>query len=328
MTVTVVGAASPTATPLAFGIPNLPVVGGFVHLFFARKFIVHRVLGLAYLLQYASVIYLYFFADYERAFLRSPLLVTLPVTGVLQSATAAYYFSFLPKRQADPGYTTATSTLSYNFVKENAFFALMLLFAWLYYNDATFPLIRAAWPIEAAFVFLPYTWRRAFPKTSLRESLVTTATKTKGRALQVFFYIGTWVTKCFYVWAKHYLGFYLSYLRFLGLFTPYIQHELFLLLIFSSSATTIALFLHTLRFKKYLPAPVTFGIYVTSYLATFYSYGRIAFVFAAYPQLALVVLVGLVVNMLDAVYLHTSVLFDLYQVGVMAAAYSGHLPAA
>ena len=180
-------------------------VAGFVRLFFSRKFIAHRLFGLAYLVQYAAVCYLYW-NDYEGSFLGSPLIITLPITGFLQSITAAYYFSFLPKKQADPGYTTATSTLSYNFVKENAFYSLILCFAWLYYNDATYPLFRAAWPVEAAFVFLPYLWRPLFPKTSIRDSLVTTATKTKG-ALQTYFFFTTWLTKLFYLHAKHFIGF-------------------------------------------------------------------------------------------------------------------------
>lgn len=69
-----------------------------MHLFFSPRFLVHRVLGLSYLLQYVAALYLYAY-DYEEGFLQSPLVVTLPLTGVLQALTATYYFSFLPKRQ-------------------------------------------------------------------------------------------------------------------------------------------------------------------------------------------------------------------------------------
>jgi len=296
---------------------------GFVYLFFARKFIAHRVFGLAYLMQYAAVMYLYF-ADYEGRFLGSPLLITLPVTGVIQSFTAMYYFSFLPKKQKNPGYTTATSTLSYSFVKENAFYSLILLFAWLYTNDATYPLLKYTWPVEALFVFLPYTWRRLFPKTSFRDSFESTA-RTKGW-LRYYFFAATWLTKAFYLWAKHYIGFYLNYLRFFNLVTPQDQRELYLLYIFSGFATTVALFLHTLRFKRYLPPQVSFTIYVASYLCTFYSYAQVAHVFVAYWGLTAVTFGGLLVNLLSINYLGNNLLFDAYQTLVMMAAYTGHLP--
>ena len=57
-------------------------------MFFTRKFIVHRLVGLSYLLQYVLVGFYYFY-DY-KGFLDSWLLVTLPLTGVFQSVTAIY----------------------------------------------------------------------------------------------------------------------------------------------------------------------------------------------------------------------------------------------
>ena len=66
------------------------------HLFFARKFFYHRVSGLVYLIQYALAFYLYF-KDYD-AFLKSPLVWSLPLNGVIQSVTAIYTFTFLPKK--------------------------------------------------------------------------------------------------------------------------------------------------------------------------------------------------------------------------------------
>lgn len=66
------------------------------HLFFAKKFFYHRVMGLVYLLQYAAA-FVYYFADY-KGFKASPLIWSLPLTGVIQSITAIYTFTFLPKR--------------------------------------------------------------------------------------------------------------------------------------------------------------------------------------------------------------------------------------
>jgi hypothetical protein len=66
--------------------------------------------------------------------------------------------------------------------------------------------------VETAFVFLPYfVFRPLFPKTSFRDSLGKDRNKTDKN--RVFFVIVTWITKIFYVWAKHYIGFFLNYAR-------------------------------------------------------------------------------------------------------------------
>ena len=61
-------------------------------------------------------------------------------------------------------------------------------------------------------------------------------------------------------------------------------------------------------------------------MATFYSYARIASVFIAYPGLTAVTFVGLLVNLIAVNYTSSNLLFDAYQIGVMIAAYTGHLP--
>jgi hypothetical protein len=89
-------------------------------LFFSEKFSVHRVLGLAYLMQYCSAWYLY--NSSYPTFLSSFLIWSLPLNGVIQSLTATYYFSFLP-RKVDPGYYSDKAALSYDFVKVRHFLA-------------------------------------------------------------------------------------------------------------------------------------------------------------------------------------------------------------
>src|SRR3990167_4137323 len=99
----------------------------FIRLFFTRKFIVHRLTGLMYLIQWTLALSLYFL-DYET-FIQSPLVWTVPVSGVIQSVTAIYTFTFLP-RKADPGitYLSDKSALSYFFIVENSFFELLLMY--------------------------------------------------------------------------------------------------------------------------------------------------------------------------------------------------------
>lgn len=68
--------------------------------------------------------------------------------------------------------------------------------------------------IENIYVFLPYiVIRPFFAKTRFRDSIANSK-KNKSSKNFNFFVIGTYVTKAFYIWAKHFIGFFLNYLRF------------------------------------------------------------------------------------------------------------------
>jgi hypothetical protein len=82
-------------------------------------------LGLAYLIQWVMAFYLYF-ADYSE-YRNSFLTWSLPLTGVIQTLSAMFYFRFLPNTN-DPGYYSDKSVMSYKFVCENLFFSSLLLF--------------------------------------------------------------------------------------------------------------------------------------------------------------------------------------------------------
>jgi hypothetical protein len=249
------------------------------------------------------------------------------VSGALQALIAIYTFTFLPKKQVDGGYFSykpgnRQGTISYNFVKENFFFSSLLAFQWLYYNDYIYNRIRSVWPIEYVFVFLPYVIRRLFPtlfpKTSFRDSLANME-NAKGEVQQGqrFYWWVTWVTKMFYIWAKHYLGFFLNYLRFVeGTSLPaWDIYSIFLILLTSAFATTIAIFLHTLRFKHYLDPRVSLATYVVAYLSTFVGYGMVFHVFFQHPTLFVVTLAGMLINVAN------NTVFDVYQIEVLSAAH-------
>jgi len=280
----------------------------FSRLFFRRKFVVHRVVGLFFLIQYAWTIYLYF-SDYN-AFSKSPLVWSLPLTGVIQSIVAVYTFTFLPKKAIDPGYFGDKGVLSYNFIKENVFFEILLLFPWLYYSDRFFPYFKSTFVIEYVFVFFPYFVRSFFPKTRIRDSL-TNNDRNKSDLNRKFFITVTYITKLFYIWAKHFIGYFLNYTRYLNRFGPEEQYHLYLLLIFGSSATTIAIFLHTLKFKGYMGPKKAFLGYMISYFATFYSYYNISYVFVLHWDIFAVVFIGLLVNFLDRKYQYAYQFFVL-----------------
>ena len=250
------------------------------HLFVDPKFAVHRVFGFVYLIQWFAALYLYY-ADYAY-FSNSLLVWSLPLNGVVQSLSATYYFSFLPIK-ADPGYNSDKSALSYDFVKENIFFAVILMFQWLYYSDRFYDLIRKSITGEYVFVFFPYVFRSLVPKTSFRDSL--NDTRNKSNQNKTFFIVVTWITKCFYVWAKHFIGFFMNYMRYMNRISAEQQYHMYFLLIFSACATTIAMFLHTLKFKGYIGPKTAYLLYMASYLATFYSFYCVREVFFTSPDL-------------------------------------------
>mmetsp|Transcript_1833 Transcript_1833/g.3770 ORF Transcript_1833/g.3770 Transcript_1833/m.3770 type:complete len:314 (-) Transcript_1833:22-963(-) len=260
-------------------------------LFVNKKFGLHRLGGVAFLFLWFAALY-YFHSNYEW-FLHSPLVWTLPLTGVYQSLSATYYFSFLPAK-SNPGYYGDKGALSYEFVKENIFFATILLFQWLYYSPTFFPPIRRSITIEYLFVFFPYFFRSLVPKTSFRDALKDSKNATERNKL--FYLVVTWVTKLFYIWAKHFIGFFLNYMRFLGRISPEHQYHVYYQLIWGSCATTLSMFLHTLKFKGYIGPRTAYLLYMTSYMMTFVSFYHIRLVFLTSPDLVLLCLGGIGVN--------------------------------
>lgn len=284
-------------------------------LFFTRKFRLHRITGLIYLIQYALAFLLYFY-DFSM-FLNSPLIWTLPLNGVLQSVTAIYTFTFLPKRSKDPGYFSDKHTMNYPFIVENSFFALILMFQWLYLNDKFYRLFRKLIFPEVIFVFFPYLIRTLWPKTSFRDSLGSTRSKTQGNRL--FYHIAIHVTKLFFIFAKHMIGYFLNYARFMNRITETQIYHLYLLEISSAFATTISVFLHTLKFRKMIGPRMSFFIYFTSYMSTFVSLFCILSIFSINRDLVILSLIGLVLNF------YTKKVQIMYQFAVCLLLYSARL---
>jgi len=305
-------------------------------LFVSHRFSVHRVLGLAYLCAYIAAWWLYL-SDYPR-FAASVLPWALPLMGVTQSLTAVYYFRFLPKTRADPGYYSDRGTLNYAFITENIFYASILAWQWLYMDarwfgaptslassPATPPALRTALAlVEGVWTFLPYVIIRPFfPKTRFRDSLQSETNKTTGNAF--FLYWGTIITKGFYLWAKWYIGHYFNYLRFLGQLSDADVKEMYRLLLFSAFATTISVFLHTLKFKGYIGAKTSFGIYMLSYLATFWSILELRALFAANAALVAITAVAALLNRFGHLLVgdaHRDLPCSLWQVATMALLYA------
>lgn len=265
----------------------------FTRLFLQRKFGLHRMWGLGYLVQWFAALFLYW-SDYER-FEQSFLVWSLPLSGFLQTIIAVRAFHFLPKGKDDQGYYTSGRVMSYDFMAENLFFSGILLWQWLYFTDRiNNGLIKRVPPIEYVLTFFPYQFRFLFPKTSFRKSL--NDGKNSNDVNRRFFYVATIITKIFYVWAKHFIGFFLNYVRFLDRLEPEQQYHLYFMLIMSCSATTISMFLQTLKVKGYMGPKTSFVLYMISYLSTFYSFFRISGIFFVNTDLVVFTLIGVVVN--------------------------------
>ena len=145
--------------------------------------------------------------------------------------------------------------MSRNFVHENVFFTLMCVFGSVYYNEEARNSMRSHLGgkiLEYVFVIWPFiivrTW---FPITRFKNAGTTRNGRTE--ANQRFYEIATTLVKIFFLWAKYFLGFYVNFSVFLDLVAEHswkFLHGLFLL---NVGTVSLAMFLHTLRFKKVLP---------------------------------------------------------------------------
>lgn len=184
--------------------------------------------------------------------------------------------------------------LSYRFILENSFFSMLLAFQYFYMTNGFYEFIQWAWPIEIIFVFLPYYFRPLWPTTRLRTALANN--KNKSAKNRAFMIASTYIVKVFYSFAKHYIGFFLNYIRYLGRVTPEDQHVIYGILITSSYMTTIAIFIHTLKFKGWIGPKTAAITYESAYLVTAYLYLKFLPTIGANLDLALVCFIGLVLN--------------------------------
>jgi len=259
----------------------------FIHLFFDHTFQLHRLFGLLYLLQWFTAL-IWYFKNYNT-FINSSIIVTLPLNGVIQSVTASYYVKFSPQN--------SEYTLPYYIVVQNMFYNTILMFQWIYYSNQYYKVYIPKY-IELFFVFLPYYARQLFPKTRFRDSVQQEKKITKDlEENEKFYFYGEYVTIAFYIWSKHFNGFFLNYVRYLDRVNDLQIYHVHLMLICRCWAVTIALFTHTLAVKHYISQTTSFVLYVISYLVTFYSWYQIKSIFLENYEVFFVTFIGVVVNL-------------------------------
>ena len=175
----------------------------------------------------------------------------------------------------------------------------MAVFGSMYYNDAWRGSMKAdplGQAVESLFVFFPYVLLRpAFPTTRFADAGNSRLGRTKQN--DTFYRIGTKMVKIFYLWAKYFLGFYINFLVFLELPTPRQWRFLHGMYLLNLGTVSIAIFLHTLRFKKILPPRLTFSIYLLQIYATFMAIPVVFEMFAQHWKLCTLCFAGILANM-------------------------------
>jgi hypothetical protein len=224
----------------------------------------------------------------------------------LQGWSAYFSFKVLPELY-DPGYYSDKAVLSRSFVHENIFFTTMAVYGSVYYNEANRDILRSNLPgriLELVFIFFPYVIIRPFfPITSFSNAGQTHKGRTERN--QRFYEIGTLMVKFFYLWAKYFLGFCLNFCVFLNVVRPEHWKYIHGMLLLNTGTVSLAVFLHTLRFKKVLPAKFTFSLYLVQIYLSFLAVPMICSIFLAHPKLCLLVVTGMMVNMTRVRKLHT-----------------------
>lgn len=227
------------------------------------------------------------------------------MNGILQAWSAYFSFKVLPNLD-DAGYYSDKAVLSRNFVHENVFFQMMTVFGSIYYNAPAREALRSTLLgrcLEFIFVFWPYVLIRTFfPITRFSNA----GTTHKGRTTQnqKFYEVGTFMVKIFFLWAKYFCGFYFNFLVFLNLVSEDkwpLVHGMFLL---NGGTVSLAVFLHTLRFKKVLPAKLTFSLYLLQIYASFTAIPIAYDLFAQHKELCGVALAGMLCNMTRSRSMH------------------------
>jgi len=263
----------------------------------AKRHQFHRYMGLLYMVQYFFA-WVEFGTNYENSARDSVVPHFIAVNGLLQGLSAFISFRVLPELN-DAGYFSDKAVLSRNFVHENIFFTLMVVFGSMYYNDDARESLRSSLlgrAMETAFVFFPYVMIRTwFPITRFKDAGQT----HKGRTArnEQFYRVSTLLIKIFFLWAKYFLGFYINFLVYLDVVTERNWKFLNGLYLLNEGTVSLAMFLHTLRFKKVLPPRVTMAIYLAQIYLTFSAIPLAYELFSQHLLLCGTCLAGLLCNM-------------------------------
>lgn len=93
------------------------------------------------------------------------------------------------------------------------------------------------------------------------------------------------------------MGFYINYLRFFDLIDAKQLKSVQGLWLLNAGTVSIAVFLHTMRFKKLLPPRVTFSLYVAMAYASFIGGAQLLPLFLDQPRVLAITIGGILLNL-------------------------------
>ena len=135
----------------------------------------------------------------------------------------------------------------------------MTLFGAIYYDTIFYNKIHYSNSIvldiiEILFVFFPFvTLRKLFPTTHFRDALFNNRqNKSVSINNKTFYYYGIYIIKIFYMIAKHYMGNFIMYIRYLNVINSDLMFYMEMMSLCNIGTISISVFLHTLRFKQIL----------------------------------------------------------------------------
>jgi hypothetical protein len=284
----------------------------------ARRHLMHRYMGLAYLFMYFAAWVEFLSDDQTKKDSYLPHFISLLgevvwpvcmpififtnfaplfVLGIIQGVTAYFSFKVLPDI-ADPGYYSDKAVLSRRFIHENIYFSTVgFVGSCLYNNEIRTNMM--AHPIGKLIVFIFLYWpyvviRPFFPSTSFSDAGSGMAGRSPNN--ERFYKIGTLMVKVFYLWGKFVLGFFFNWICYLNIGSHSEQVVIRGIFLMNIGTLSISVFLHTLRFKRVLPPTLTFSIYLGQIYGTFIALPYCINLFLDQKILFSIALLGIVVN--------------------------------
>jgi predicted heme/steroid binding protein len=289
--------------PFVLGIfPSLFLILSGIKLWTGHTFRFHRIGGLIFLIQYASSWY-YFFTNYEW-FKGSFLVWSLVLNGCVQALSAIIEIGHsLTKDDSGEYFGSKNATVSRDFIVENFYYQVLTAFSSLYYYPQFYDLFRSniiGKVIEVVFVFLPFVLiRPLFPKTLLRVA-VGNSDKNNSDDHQFFFVFSAWAIKFCVLFGKHYVGFFVNAVRYLGgLNTPEAERLLQFMMLANAGTVSISVFLHTLKFKSKLSPKVAMSIYLMILYTPVIPIYQLTPMCYVYWKLLIIFTIGLFINFAD-----------------------------
>eukprot|EP01080_Neovahlkampfia_damariscottae_P000105 gene105-4354_t len=289
--------------PFLIGIfPSLFLILSALKLWGGHSFRVHRIGGLLFLIQYAASWY-YFFSDYQW-FKESFLVWSLLLNGISQALSAIIQIGpTLEEDDSGEYFGNKNSTVSKAFITENLYYQILTAFSSIYYYPQFYDMFKSnliGRLIEIIFVFLPFiVIRPFFPKTLLRKA-IGNSENINTDDHRIFFILSNWAIKFCVLFGKHYVGFFINAVRYLGgLNTPHAEKLLQFMMLANAGTVSISTFLHTLKFKNKLSPKVSMSIYLMILYTPAIAIYQLTPLCYPYWKLFIIFTISLLVNFCD-----------------------------